>query len=1240
MSKEPRDTVMTDHGVHRVIPGNSYICWVTVINAVPKVPDYYAALGLDDPTITSPEDIIAAYKAIPQKAINRAFRKASVKCHPDKNVGNEEEATAKFQFVEQARRNLSDPESKQKYDADLEAYLTTPFTQVLVDYQITVKDKRMQPTVSFIVHPHVSYLEIDIPYWQDNLGGQSQKHVGVLRLNCKAITTMKLDEVPSDHVADILPGVENDIQEGSVFYLFTAHIEFEAVSAESLFITTDTHGVLDCFRSAFYGMKNISLIIKGSFKTKDDFDFLQCAFDTERPNSLFYKWYTNIPNRYRVQIGQILKPDQRPQYDLNPRLSKFNWADLTTTYGFSAIAELEYQKKLAKEINEASFSVRLIGLPFAEHEGLGTRYLALIPLSSQNNFRIVPGDKLKINFDTEVYNKEKSWHGLVVDPLPLIPIDTVTAIITRPWSKVNGRGSWSDATEMTDAIPWRKLKSRKIAKELIAKAALIPVKIQAEYSDKVMRRNIKNLDQLSDLTTKPEIKQLLLGNNYIDLPEVDMYEPVREEFPDPVAVMEELNADQRAAVDLAGQAPAGQLVIVAPGGCGKTFLAQQLIRPLIMSTKKTIRILSTSTVNDSLNDLALAHQEDCHFVMSANPKIKPLMVTRFHGIDTETKVARVDAEKNREPGEQDRPKLHKDTSEEDLIILQTLAYASEVFDYYHQQTKQILPGINDSRLKLVEMSLGHRMLQVAGIVPSVFNESRKFVNFVESFQQYRSGEIFNNERNSAFKEQTKDLLQYTISRTNILVSTLFHAGDTVVTENFDAAITLTDEGARGNLLEYMVIWANFPNCKSNIFLGDPRQMKPIMQTEKFASKGTNGFVEQMRTSPIAIWYANGLPVIFLRIQYRGVPIVMEIPSQVFYQGMLLHGPGTRELSRPICLRMKEYNHETFLKNSPVVFVDVKHGEQQKSGTSSYNEENVKWTLNTLADILEKQICEPEDVSIITPYGAQHRLYRSGLEVMDDLLPGIDVGKVQLANISAYQGRQNHVVFVDFVVEEKPGFLKDSNLSCVALTRAQDAEYILGNRTAWDNFKGTNGRVLERVMSTILSYKYTVDEREITSPYYHEGQVDHSFADAWEPTTTEDGTKPHLVVMEKQKANRYYSAIRIPAVPSTSHANFKWLRELMERNEKENATAVTTLRPKHPPKTTTAAAFEPFDRGNKAKVQAWLADKIAWQEHTPKVEQQEVVDEQWDKWDDGGEADKTGSGEGNWDSGAQGFGSGW
>lgn len=451
----------------------------------------------------------------------------------------------------------------------------------------------------------------------------------------------------------------------------------------------------------------------------------------------------------------------------------------------------------------------------------------------------------------------------------------------------------------------------------------------------------------------------------------------------------------------------------------------------------------------------------------------------------------------------------------------------------------------------------------------------------------------------------------------------------------------------------MVLWANFPNCKSNIHLGDPRQLKPIMQTENFETGGTNGFVAQMRTSPIAIWHANGLEVIFLRTQYRGVPTIMEIPSRAFYQGMLLHGPGTEELSRPICQRIKEYNHKHFLKDSPVVFADVKHGKQMKSGTSSYNEENAKWTLNTLADILEKKICLSKEVSIITPYGAQYRLYRSGLEVMDELLPGISARKVELAKVGAYQGRQNRVVFVDFVIEKKPGFLKEADLSCVASTRAQDAEYFVGNKSAWDNFKGNNGRVLERLMSKFLPFKYTVEEQEITSPFYHEGQVDHNFADEWDPTGGEDSDNLQLIIAKKRKVNRSYRATRIPAVPSASASALKWLYDATERSKKANATAIATLRPKAPPKITTAAAFKSVPPATKAKVQAWFADVTVKQAQKTKVkeqeikeqeaEEQEVRDDQQTDWQNGGSfgaADNTGSDNGNWNAGAQGSGSGW
>lgn len=63
--------------------------------------DYYAVLGL--PKDTS------------ERAIKKAYRKLSMKYHPDKNQGNQE-AHDKFLEITEAYQVLSDPEKRRRYD--------------------------------------------------------------------------------------------------------------------------------------------------------------------------------------------------------------------------------------------------------------------------------------------------------------------------------------------------------------------------------------------------------------------------------------------------------------------------------------------------------------------------------------------------------------------------------------------------------------------------------------------------------------------------------------------------------------------------------------------------------------------------------------------------------------------------------------------------------------------------------------------------------------------------------------------------------------------------------------------------------------------------------------------------------------------------------------------------------------------------------------------------------------------
>ncbi|CAG8635159.1 11759_t:CDS:2, partial [Acaulospora colombiana] len=64
--------------------------------------DYYELLGI-------------SYND-PKEVIDKAYRRAAIKFHPDKNRSNAEAATKKFHQISKAYETLSDPVKKLNYD--------------------------------------------------------------------------------------------------------------------------------------------------------------------------------------------------------------------------------------------------------------------------------------------------------------------------------------------------------------------------------------------------------------------------------------------------------------------------------------------------------------------------------------------------------------------------------------------------------------------------------------------------------------------------------------------------------------------------------------------------------------------------------------------------------------------------------------------------------------------------------------------------------------------------------------------------------------------------------------------------------------------------------------------------------------------------------------------------------------------------------------------------------------------
>ena len=88
---------------------------------------------------------------------------------------------------------------------------------------------------------------------------------------------------------------------------------------------------------------------------------------------------------------------------------------------------------------------------------------------------------------------------------------------------------------------------------------------------------------------------------------------------------------------------------------------------------------------------------------------------------------------------------------------------------------------------------------------------------------------------------------------------------------------------------------------------------------------------------------------------------------------------------------------------------------------------------------------PEDITIITPYQAQHRLQVSCFARTKKLKPDWHVENVTAGNLDSYPGKENKIIILDLANTSNIGFLSNSGRLCVAFSRFQCGIYILCNK---------------------------------------------------------------------------------------------------------------------------------------------------------------------------------------------------
>lgn len=289
---------------------------------------------------------------------------------------------------------------------------------------------------------------------------------------------------------------------------------------------------------------------------------------------------------------------------------------------------------------------------------------------------------------------------------------------------------------------------------------------------------------------------------------------------------------------------------------------------------------------------------------------------------------------------------------------------------------------------------------------------------------------------------------------------------------------IVDEAAKATLPEIMV---PLVRAHKAILVGDHKQLPPVFDREALAGS--------FKADQIAELQNMGFGKLFdllpdncketLSTQYRMHPVIGELISLLFYDGMVQN--GVSESDRSIDLPMLNGRAITWLTTSKA----GKARFEQPAGHNSngfINHLEVTAIQNCLQR-LDQEIatCGTAcSIGVITPYRAQLELIRNRLK--QTRLPHI---KVDINTVDAFQGSQRDIIIYSTVrssTRRRIGFLREAARLNVSFSRAKRALIIVGDGDFLNDprIPGNRFPFVRRYMQTHPDTCQEMDIKELTN----------------------------------------------------------------------------------------------------------------------------------------------------------------
>lgn len=301
---------------------------------------------------------------------------------------------------------------------------------------------------------------------------------------------------------------------------------------------------------------------------------------------------------------------------------------------------------------------------------------------------------------------------------------------------------------------------------------------------------------------------------------------------------------------------------------------------------------------------------------------------------------------------------------------------------------------------------------------------------------------------------------------------------------WEADVAIFDEASQVSESDVAVLLVNQPKLMLVILGGDTHQLGPVVTSQ---GSERNPFGNFLSFSALE-WLQRRSPhltKVTLWRNYRSHKSLVSFPSEAFYDGKMESGRtdfSAPHIGRVIQLidNLPATARRTLRKPSAhdqrQVFFDVRSPcEKDEHTNSSTNPEGRQVILKIADNLIQKAKVPSSEIGIISMYADDARRLR--VDIREDFQHLKDI---EVSTVDSFQGKEKSIILLHFVAAMTSdkvgpfGFVKDSRRLNVALTRARDFMWMVGNFSTWDkwtkrhrdNFKPADAKPYEAIFKFI------------------------------------------------------------------------------------------------------------------------------------------------------------------------------